>query len=368
MLGNPIIHGSCPTSTDSGSKNIGIIIAAAVVAALVCAVGFLYCRRSRKQRSEGGKHDPLQVPQNPSQDDKQTALEMGSLAKASVGIACAKTQAEKDALLAAWRRGNAAPEVANAHTTTSESKQEVGLAVDFNDIVLDDANIIGDGGSCVVYKTSVYGMSCAVKVLHINAGEWEEQQFDAEVKLLSSVHHANLCRFYACSTNGPQKCLLLELMDHSLDRRLVAQPALGWEQRVWIVLCICRGLVHLHSLVPPIIHRDIKSQNILTTGFSSSTLDEANDLAKVADFGIYHAPYTTMHALIHRTGNRHACTHTPYVQPQVLCVPTTYELYRPPKGRCELMARPTPRLRTGSARGRTCRRSMQAGGTLARKQ
>ena len=56
------------------------------------------------------------------------------------------------------------------------------LQVDFNDIQLDDANIIGDGGSCIVYKTSVFGKICAVKVLAVNASEWDEEQFDSEVK------------------------------------------------------------------------------------------------------------------------------------------------------------------------------------------
>jgi serine/threonine protein kinase len=128
-------------------------------------------------------------------------------------------------------------------------------------------------------------MPCAVKALASEASEWDEEQFNTEVKLLSTVYHPYLCRFYACSTNGPRKCLLLELMDNSLDGRLVEKPPLGSKQCVLIARNICSSLAHLHSLSPPVIHRDVKSQNILISGFGSSILDESADVAKLADFG-----------------------------------------------------------------------------------
>ena len=114
---------------------------------------------------------------------------------------------------------------------------------------------IGDGGSCTVFKAKIHGFDCAIKVLSREADGWDAEQFHTEVALLSRVQHRNICRLFACSTNGPQQCLVLELMDVSLDRRLVTAPQLGWEQRLLIALHICRSLVHLHSLSPPMIHR-----------------------------------------------------------------------------------------------------------------
>jgi hypothetical protein len=117
---------------------------------------------------------------------------------------------------------------------------------------------IGDGGTCTVYRATVDSIPCAIKVLAAEAAGWGAEQFAAEVNLLRRVHHPNLCRLYASSTNGPSKCLVLELMDGgALDDRLVAQPRLGWQQRVSIALDTCRGLVYLHSLRPPMIHRDV---------------------------------------------------------------------------------------------------------------
>ena len=54
---------------------------------------------------------------------------------------------------------------------------------------------------------------------------------------------------------------MLELMDTSLENRVCNDPPLGWEQKTYILVCVCRGLVHLHSQSPPMIHRDVKSQN-----------------------------------------------------------------------------------------------------------
>jgi serine/threonine protein kinase len=51
---------------------------------------------------------------------------------------------------------------------------------------------------------------------------------------------------------------VLELMGTSLDARLNEKPALTFEQKTWIALSVCRGLAHLHSRKPAMIHRDIK--------------------------------------------------------------------------------------------------------------
>jgi serine/threonine protein kinase len=74
-------------------------------------------------------------------------------------------------------------------------------------------------------------------------------------------------------------------MDNSLDGRLVEKPPLGSKQCVLIARNICSSLAYLHSLSPQVIHRDVKSQNILLSGFSTSLLDESVDVAKLADFG-----------------------------------------------------------------------------------
>ena len=99
------------------------------------------------------------------------------------------------------------------------------------------------------------------------------------------MSHDNICRLFAFSTDGPQRCLVLELcVGGTLSDRLACKaPAgcaprepLAWQQRVRIALGIARALEFLHGLTPQMIHRDLKTPNVL--------LDEAGN-AKVADFG-----------------------------------------------------------------------------------
>ena len=81
-----------------------------------------------------------------------------------------------------------------------------------------------------------------------------------------AVSHENIYRLFAFSSDGPQRCLVLELCaGGSLDGRLrraaaaaapaAAAVALTWEHRVRIAQQVARALVYLHSLVPPMIHR-----------------------------------------------------------------------------------------------------------------
>ena len=125
-----------------------------------------------------------------------------------------------------------------------------------------------------------------MKVLDQQADEYDIKQFAAEVEVLTNVKHPSLVQLFAYSTDGPQKCLVLECMDSSLDLRLVAKdkPPLGWEQRLQIALPVCQALQHLHSRDPPMIHRDIKSANVLLAGFDTNQPDDES-VAKVGDFG-----------------------------------------------------------------------------------
>ena len=174
----------------------------------------------------------------------------------------------------------------------------------------DAAHRIGDGGSCTVYKAIIYGCECAVKVLSSEADEWESKQFAAEVDVLTRVKHPNLVELHAYSTDGKRKCLVLECMDCALDMRLLAddKPPLGWQQRAQIIVSVCRALVHLHSLTPkPLIHRDVKSQNVLLLGFETDTLDDES-VAKVADFGTVRVDTRNTDGKLRTSAQTHAST------------------------------------------------------------
>ncbi|KAL7612353.1 hypothetical protein Lser_V15G05893 [Lactuca serriola] len=140
---------------------------------------------------------------------------------------------------------------------------------------------IGKGGYGEVFKAVLDNKNVvAVKKLHDGYGK-SKLEFNNEVKLISNIRHRNLMQLLGWSSDGPQVLLVLEYMPQgSLDRFLWGEKrgTLNWKQRFDIMVGIARGLVHLHEeFHVKIIHRDIKSNNIL--------LDD-NFQPKIADFGL----------------------------------------------------------------------------------
>ncbi|KAI3747607.1 hypothetical protein L6452_10122 [Arctium lappa] len=140
---------------------------------------------------------------------------------------------------------------------------------------------VGKGGFGEVFKAIIDDENVvAVKRLHVGYGK-AKLEFDNEVKLLSNVQHRNLVRQLGWCSEGPELLVVLEYMPQgSLDTFLWGEKrgTLNWEKRFDIIFGVARGLSHLHNeFHVKIIHRDIKSNNIL--------LD--NDFQpKIADFGL----------------------------------------------------------------------------------
>ncbi|CAA3027092.1 calcium calmodulin-regulated receptor-like kinase 2 [Olea europaea subsp. europaea] len=141
--------------------------------------------------------------------------------------------------------------------------------------------ILGQGSFGPVYKAVMpSGELVAVKVLASNSKQGEKE-FHTEVTLLARLHHRNLVNLVGYCVDKEQRMLVYEFMTKgSLENLLYneEEEALSWEERVQIALDISHGIEYLHDgAVPPVIHRDLKSSNIL--------LDRSMR-AKVADFGL----------------------------------------------------------------------------------
>jgi serine/threonine protein kinase len=91
--------------------------------------------------------------------------------------------------------------------------------------------------------------------------------FSTEVKTLGSIRHKNIVRFLGCCWNQNTRLLMYDYMPNgSLGSILHGRTgnALEWELRYQILLGAAQGLAYLHhDCVPPIVHRDIKANNIL---------------------------------------------------------------------------------------------------------
>ncbi|KAB1201090.1 Receptor-like protein kinase HSL1 [Morella rubra] len=158
---------------------------------------------------------------------------------------------------------------------------------------LDEDSVIGKGSSGKVYKVVLSnGEVVAVKKLwggakkefesgDVEKGPVREDVFDAEVATLGKIRHKNIVKLWCCCTTRDCKLLVYEYMPNgSLGDLLHSSKGglLDWPTRYKIAFDAAEGLSYLHhDCVPPIVHRDVKSNNILLDG---------NFGARVADFGV----------------------------------------------------------------------------------
>ncbi|OIV93903.1 hypothetical protein TanjilG_05606 [Lupinus angustifolius] len=155
-------------------------------------------------------------------------------------------------------------------------------------------NVIGEGGFGCVYKGWLHdGRTVAVKQLKAGSGQGE-REFQAEVEIISRVHHKHLVSLVGYCISEQQRMLIYEFLPNgTLHHHLHGNgmPVLDWSKRLKIAIGAAKGLAYLHEdCSQKIIHRDIKSANIL--------LDDAFE-AQVADFGL---------ARLTDTGNTHVST------------------------------------------------------------
>lgn len=153
--------------------------------------------------------------------------------------------------------------------------------------------IIGDGSFGLVYKAQLSnGVTVAVKKLSKDAFQGF-REFRAEMETLGRLRHGNIVKILGYCATGADRVLIYEFVEKgSLDQWLhdtsedymletasssKERSPLSWETRTKIIKGVANGLLYLHSLETPIIHRDIKASNIL--------LDSKFE-PHIADFGL----------------------------------------------------------------------------------
>nr|KAJ0209479.1 hypothetical protein LSAT_V11C400195460 [Lactuca sativa] len=143
--------------------------------------------------------------------------------------------------------------------------------------------VIGKGGFGEVYHGYIGDVQVAVKMLSASSQQGDKE-FQAEAYLLLSVHHRNLTSLVGYCIEGKHKGIIYEYMANgNLQTHLfdTSSKVLNWEERLQIACDAAKGLEYLHhGCKPPIVHRDVKCNNIL--------LNEKFQ-AKLADFGLCRA-------------------------------------------------------------------------------
>lgn len=169
------------------------------------------------------------------------------------------------------------PGMVFAFSKSTFTYEELSMATDG----FSDANVLGQGGFGFVHRGVLpNGKEVAVKSLKAGSGQGE-REFQAEVEIISRVHHKHLVSLVGYCITGSQRMLVYEFVpNNTLEFHLhgKGRPPIDWSTRMRIALGSAKGLAYLHEdCHPKIIHRDIKAANILL---------DFNFEAKVADFGL----------------------------------------------------------------------------------
>jgi serine/threonine-protein kinase TNNI3K len=146
--------------------------------------------------------------------------------------------------------------------------------------------LLSSGGYGEVYRGSFDGQPVAVKMLpqHSRRNLQLVNAFLAEAKLMASLDHPHVVHFVGVAWNSlTDLCVVSELVDNGdlralLDNYDLSHHPTGFNHtKIKIALHVAHALTYLHSLQPMVLHRDLKSRNILVTH---------EMVAKLTDFGV----------------------------------------------------------------------------------
>ncbi|CAN6475565.1 unnamed protein product [Victoria cruziana] len=148
---------------------------------------------------------------------------------------------------------------------------------------LQEKNLVGSGGSGKVYRLDLKNRG-SVAVKKFCRSPRSEEASETEIEVLGRIRHKNIIQLYACVFGGGPNLLVFEFMENGNLRdalnyeRKKGRQGLDWGLRYKVAVGVARAIAYMHlDCVPAIVHRDIKSTNILLDGSFEP---------KLADFGV----------------------------------------------------------------------------------
>jgi len=165
----------------------------------------------------------------------------------------------------------------SAKDSVGQSAMREGFSIAYQEIKFEKK--IGAGAFGEVWKGEWAGTDVAIKkILKADIKESDLGEFAAEILLMSKMRHPNIVQFLGACMD-PEFCLVTEFMHKGSLFDVLGDESIeiSWERKLDIAMDVAKGMVYLHTRNPPIIHRDIKSLNVLVTKDWKST---------IADFGL----------------------------------------------------------------------------------
>ncbi|KAF6351747.1 mitogen-activated protein kinase kinase kinase 9 [Rhinolophus ferrumequinum] len=161
------------------------------------------------------------------------------------------------------------------------------LEIDFAELTLEE--IIGIGGFGKVYRAFWIGDEVAVKAARHDPDEDISQTIEnvrQEAKLFAMLKHPNIIALRGVCLKEPNLCLVMEFARGGPLNRVLSGKRIPPDILVNWAVQIARGMNYLHDeAIVPIIHRDLKSSNILILQKVENG-DLSNKILKITDFGL----------------------------------------------------------------------------------
>ncbi|KAE8679840.1 Serine/threonine-protein kinase-like protein [Hibiscus syriacus] len=142
-----------------------------------------------------------------------------------------------------------------------------------------DQRLLGKGSHGAVYKAVLRGCHVAIK----RPSSWNQetiQEADNEIEILSNIRSPGLVNILGFSNDAKDRLLVVESISNGTLYDVLhsnSSRPLNWGRRIRLALQVAKALETLHSQKFPIIHRDVKSANVLI---------DRNFNATLGDFGL----------------------------------------------------------------------------------
>ncbi|WOH07382.1 hypothetical protein DCAR_0726812 [Daucus carota subsp. sativus] len=187
---------------------------------------------------------------------------------------------------------NSTSSASSCGSTSSSTVNKMDMDSDSLDyeILWEDLTVgeqIGQGSCGTVFHALWYGSDVAVKLF--SRQEYSDEvihAFKQEVSLMKRLRHPNILLFMGAVTSPERLGIVTEFLPRGSLFRLLQRSTtrIDWRRRIHMALDIARGVNYLHHCSPPIVHRDLKSSNLLV---------DKNWTVKVGDFGLSRLKHET---------------------------------------------------------------------------
>lgn len=138
---------------------------------------------------------------------------------------------------------------------------------------------VGTGSYGSVHRATLAGMDgdVAVKLLASDVSEDDSVTFMKEIAILSRLSHPSIVGFVGATITGTLSLVMEYCSQGNLKQFLQQKQSTSWTTKLRLAREAAEGIAYLHAQFPPIVHRDLKCQNLLVHQSGS---------VKVSDFGL----------------------------------------------------------------------------------